>query len=320
MVYCAVTGQEPQAWPTIPKGLPLTLPLKLFLRLSLRLCDKDPARRIRSIRELEKELSGIGRKLETGETLRDKAAYQLKRCQIALRGAGFHFRSFLRRHWLLSLIVLALAAGAAWFVYSEMQAVLARQEAIPQTIDLSKQETQQYINAELGVTMTVPSKWDIVSGETVAKMVRQRRDNNTELTEDERRRIDYYLSTYQSGVDTIYLDGGTKPQDKITFAEKSKSRALFEMNVDEIRLQSRAAIKRSLNYDADIYEVRKTTFQGFPCVYLDYSISPDFRINGYVIDVNGRLISISLGCAKDRYAMRREQFAQVLRTVFFEKK
>jgi hypothetical protein len=54
-------------------------------------------------------------------------------------------------------------------------------------------------------------------------------------------------------------------------------------------------------------------------VYLDYSISPDFRINGYVIDVNGRLISISLGCNKDRYAMRREQFTQVLQTIKFEK-
>jgi len=319
VIYCAVTGQEPQAWPTIPKELPLTLPFKLFLRLSLRLCDKDPARRINSISELEKELSEIKRKLETGETLRDKAAYQLKRFLLDLHSAGVHFTSFAKRHWLLSIVVLVLAAGAAWFVYSEVRAVLARQEAIPQTVDPSKQETQQYTNADLGVTMTVPAQWDIVSKETVARLVRERRDNNAELTEDERKRIDLFLSVYESGVDTIYMDYEVRPQDKITFTEKSKYRALFDMSVDEIKLHSRAAIKKSLDYDVEIYDARKTTFQGFPCVYLDYSISPDFRINGYVIDVNGRLISISLGCNKDRYAMRREQFTQVLQTIKFEK-
>lgn len=115
------------------------------------------------------------------------------------------------------------------------------------------------------------------------------------------------------------LDYETRPQDKITFTEKSKYRALFEMSEDEIRLQSRAAMKQAIDYDVEMYEVRKTTFHGFPCVYLDYSLFPDFRINGYVVDVNGRLISISLGCNKDRYARRREQFAQVLQTIKFEK-
>ena len=319
VVYCAITGQEPQAWPTIPKELPLTLPFKLFLRLSFRLCDKDPAMRLNSISELEKELSEIRRKLETGETLRDKAAYQLKRFRLGLRSAGVHSGSFLRRHGLLSIVVLALAAGAAWFVYSEVQAVLARQEAMTQTVDLGKQETQQYTNAELGVTMTVPAQWDIVCKETIAKLVRERRDTNPDLTDGDRKRIDLFLSEYQSGVDTIYLDYETRPQDKITFTEKSKYRALFEMSEDEIKLQSRAAMKNAIDYDVEMYEVRKTTFQGFPCVYLDYSLYPDFRINGYVVDVNGRLISISLGCSKDRYARRREQFAQVLQTIKFEK-
>ena len=319
VIYCAITGQEPQAWPTIPKELPLTLSFKLFLRLSFRLCDKDPVTRLNSIDDLEKELSDIKRKLETGETLRDKAAYQLKRLRLGLCSAILHSCSFIRKHWLLSLVGLALAAGAAWFVHSEVRGVLAQQEAMPQTVDLSKQETQQYTNAELGLTMTVPAQWDIVSKETVARLVRERRENNAELTEDERKRIDLYLSVYESGVDTIYMDYETRPQDKITFTEKSKYRALFEMSVDEIKLQSRAAIKQSLNYDVEIYDAQKTTFQGFPCVYLDYSLSPDFRINGYVVDVNGRLISISLGCNKDRYVMRREQFAQVLQTIKFEK-
>ena len=168
--------------------------------------------------------------------------------------------------------------------------------------------------------MTVPFQWDIVSKETIAKLVRERRDKTPDLTEDERKRIDLFLSEYQSGVDTIYMDYETRPQDKITFTEKSKYRALFEMSVDEIILQSRAGMKQAVDYDVEIYEAQKTTFQGYPCLYLDYSISPNFRIIGYVINVDGRLISISLGCNMSRYAVRREQFTQVLQTVKFRKK
>ena len=308
VIYCAITGQEPQAWPTIPKELPLTLSFKLFLRLSLRLCDKDPVRRIRSIDELGKELSEIRRKLETGETLRDKAAYRLKQFRLGVRSAGVHSGSFLRRRWLLSIVVLAFASFSVWYFYPEPP------------FDISKQETQLYTNAELGVSMIVPSQWDIVSKATIDRLTREKRDNTPEMTDDERRRIDLFLSEYQSGVDTIYLDYDIRPQDKITFTEKSKYRPLFEKSEDEIRFQSRASMKNAINYDVEIYEVKKTTFQGYPCVYLDYSIYPHFRIIGYVVDVNGRLISISLGFNKERYDMRREQFTQVLQTVKFEKK
>ena len=46
VIYCAVTGQNPHACPTIPAELPLTLPLKFFLRLSFQLCYRDTARRM----------------------------------------------------------------------------------------------------------------------------------------------------------------------------------------------------------------------------------------------------------------------------------
>ena len=116
------------------------------------------------------------------------------------------------------------------------------------------------------------------------------------------------------------MDYDIRPQDKITFTEKSKYRPIFEKSEDEIKFQSRASMKNAINYDVEIYEVKKTTFQGYPCVYLDYSLYPHFRVIGYVVDVNGKLISISLGFNKERYAMRREQFTQVLQTVKFEKK
>ena len=307
VIYCAVTGQKPQAWPTIPKELPLTLPFKLFLRLSLRLCDKDLARRIHSINEIEKELTEIKRKLETGETLQDKIAYQLRQFLLGMRSVGIHFVSFLRQHWLLSLVVLGLVLFATWYFYPEAP------------FDISKQETQQYTNAELGITMTVPFQWDIVSKETFVKMMRTARAENEELTEWERKRIELVLSVYESGIDSIYPDYEISPKDNITIVEKSDSEVLFEMNTDEIKLLSREVLKNALGCDVGFYEVKKTLFQNYPCIYLDYILASEIRINAYVLNVNGRYISISLGCNKDHYTMRREQFTQVLQTIKFGK-
>ena len=307
VIYCAVTGREPQAWPTIPKELPLTLPFKLFLRLSLRLCDKDPARRIHSVAELEKELSEIKRKLKTGETLRDKAAYQLKQGLLGLRSAAVHSGSFLWNHWLLSIIILALAAGAIWYFYPEPP------------FDISKQETQQYANAELGITMTVPFQWDIASKETVARLMREKKETE-DLSDWERKQIDLFLSVNNPGADTIFLDYTVSAEDNIRFAESPDSDVLFEMSADEIKLLSRESLKEALGCEVDFYEVKMMSFQNYPCVYLDFSLSSEVRINKYVIDRDGRYLSITCTCRKDRYAMRRDQFVQVLRTIKFEKK
>ena len=54
-------------------------------------------------------------------------------------------------------------AARMWFAYSKIHTVLTRQATVPQTMDLSQQKTKLYTNAELGISMTVPFQWDIVS-------------------------------------------------------------------------------------------------------------------------------------------------------------
>lgn len=305
VIYCAVTGREPQAWPTIPKELPLTLPFKLFLRLSLRLCDKDPARRIHSIAELEKELSGIKRKLETGETLRDKAAYQLKQSLLGLRSAGVHSGSFLWNHWLLSIIILALAAGAIWYFYPE------------QPFDISKQETVVYTNEELGISMTVPTQWDIVSEETILKLLEPEIKNQENLTEEEKRKVEIYASVVESGYDAIYLEYETIPQDNISIQKSPESELYFEMKPDELRFLAKEGSK-TLGHDLQYYEVKKETFKGIPCVYLDYLIDDEIRINAYAFHFNNQYFLINCICNKDRYLARQKPFTQVLDTLKFK--
>ena len=307
VIYCAITGQSPQAWPTIPKELPLTLPFKLFLRLSLRLCDKDPARRIHSINELGKELSEIERKLKTGETLRDKTAYLLNSFLLGLRGAGIHFGSFLWKHWLLSIIVLSLVSGAIWYFYPEPE------------FDISKQKSVVYTNDKFGISMIVPAQWDIVSEETVAKLREQSKNEIEGLTELERKRRERFIDTYEEDRESIYLDYKETPQDNISIIDSPDSEIYFLMNPDEIRFLAKEGAKQ-WGIETNYYEINKTTFKGVPCVYLDYSVDDKIRINSYALLLNGKYVVINCTCSQERYLDRKKQFAQVLDTVKFTKK
>ena len=306
VIYCAVTGQSPQAWPTIPQKLPLTLPFKLFLRLSLRLCDKDPSRRIHSIKELEKELFEIKRKLETGETLRDKAAYQIKQFLLGLRSAGVHFCSFLRKHWLLSIVFLALASSAIWYFSPKPE------------FDISKQKTVVYTNDKFGISMTVPAQWDILSEETVTKLREQSKNEIDGLTELERKRRERFIDTYEEDRESIYLDYEETPQDNISIIDSPDSEIYFLMNPDEIRFIAKEGAKQ-WGIETNYYEINKTTFKGVPCVYLDYSVDDKIRINSYALILNGKYVVINCTCSQERYIERKKQFAQVLDTVKFTK-
>lgn len=96
VVYCAVTGEEPQKWPAIPCGIPLSLPLKFYLRLSMQLCDRNPARRLHSLDELEHEMREIERKLLFGETFRDKIIYFRKTAIREVIGATYQVLRWFR--------------------------------------------------------------------------------------------------------------------------------------------------------------------------------------------------------------------------------
>ena len=307
VVYCSITGQEPQAWPTIPKKLPLTLPFKLFLRLSLRLCDKDPSRRIHSIDELGREMSEIKRKLETGETFRDKAAYHLKRFLLGIRSAGVHFLSFLREHWLLSIVVFVLVSLAIWYFSPAPE------------FDISKQETVVYTNDNLGISMTVPSQWDIVSEETIAKLREEAKNGKEEITELERKRREQFMDAHEEGYDSIYLDYEITPQDNISIIDSPDSEIYFLMNPDEIRFLAKEGAKQ-WGIETNYYEITKTTFKGVPCVYLDYSVEDEIRINSYILLLNGKYVVLNCTCSQDRYMDRKKQFVQVLDTVKFKEK
>ena len=222
------------------------------------------------------------------------------------RSAGVHFASFLRKHWLLSIVFLVLVSAAIWYFSPEPE------------FDISKQKNVVYTSDKFGISMTVPAQWDILSEETVTKLREQSKKEIDELTEPERKRRERFIDTYEEDRESIYLDYEETPQDNISIVDSPDSEIYFLMNPDELRFLAKEGAEQ-WGVETNYYEIIKTTFKGVPCVYLDYSVDEKIRVNSYVLLLNGKHVVINCTCSQDRYMDRKKQFAQVLDTVKFTK-
>ena len=310
VVYCAVTGQSPHAWPALPKNLPLSLPLKLFLRLSVQLCDRDPARRLNSVADVQKELLDIERKLLAGETFRDKIAYRIKRFLIGARSAGIHFLSFLRRYWLPVVMLLVVTTAGVWHFRPKP------------SFDITKQKTKVYTNESLGFTMTVPFQWEIISAETIRKLVAEAELGKNEKDPVEKKRIELYKLLFQAGCDFIICDFDEDFKDNITIQSlPGFDPKMLDVPDDELRFHVRQLFQGELGFKTEIYEIRRTAVAGQKCIFIDLSHdSQKARTNNYLFLLPDRCFAVALTSKVQTFAERREQFAQIIGTIKFTKK
>ena len=309
VVYCSITGQSPHDWPALPEELPLSLPLKLFLRLSFSLCDKDPARRLGSISEIRKELDDIKRKLTTGETFRDKLAYQTGRFYINLRSLVIHAGHFLCRHWLVSLIAVISIAGGTWYFWPKPP------------FDITKQKTKLYTNETNGFTMTVPFQWEILSAQTIREYAAKTKFGEIEKDPLEKKRREFFRMFIQSGCDFIVCDFDKTFPDNITIQSLPIPAAEFDLPDDEFRIRIRKLFEGELGFKTVIYEVKRMTVNGQKCIFIDLSHDPKrIRTHNYVFLLPDRCFSVALTVKSKTFPERKEQFRQILRTMRFTKK
>ena len=309
VVYCSVTGQSPGAWPALPEELPLSLPLKLFLRLSFALCDKDPVRRLSSIPEIRKELSDIERKLTSGETFRDKLAYQTGRFYINLRSLIIHGSRFLGRHWFVSLIAVISIAGGTWYFWPKPP------------FDITKQKTKLYTNETNGFTMTVPFQWEILSAKTIQKFVEKTKFGEIENDPLTKKRNSFFRMFVQAGCDYIVCDFDKAFTDNITIQSLPIPSKEFDLPDDELRYRIRKQFEGELGFKTVIYEVKRMTVNGRKCIFIDLSHDPKrIRTNNYLFLLPDRCFSVALTVKSKTFPERKVQFRQVLSTMKFTKK
>ena len=305
VVYCAVTGEEPQKWPAIPCGIPLSLPLKFYLRLSMQLCDRNPARRLYSLDELEHEMGEIERKLLFGETFRDKIIYFRKTAIREVIGATYQVLRWFRRHWCL---------GPALICAFVCSIILAWPK---KPFDLADQKTQKYVNTRAGISMTIPKQWSVLSPETFLSMLKGAKTTDLQQLEQLKAAVENGMEMIICDIDRIYFDNITVvPQQKVTENPT-------DIPLDELRLKVQTDFA-SYGVKSEIHEVRKTVVQGKNALMVDATLfnSPKYkegcRVNIYRVMKTPELeFSITLSSRHKTYQKRKEEFEAVLKTLEF---
>ena len=307
VVYCAVTGEEPQKWPAIPSVVPLSPPLRFYLRLSMQLCDRNPARRLHSLDELEHEMCEIERKLQFGETFRDRIIHFRKTAIREVFGTTYQLLRWFRRHWCL---------GPALVCAFVCSIILAWPK---KPFDLADQKTRKYVNTKAGISMTIPKQWSVLSPETYLNMIKDAKTTNLPPQQ-----LELLKAVLESGMETIICDIDRMFYDNISVAPPQKTTEnLVDMPLDRLRLKAQTDFA-SIGIKSEIHEVRKTVLQGKNALMIDATLfnSPKYkegcRINIYRVMKTPELeFAITLSSKHKTYQKRKEEFEAVLKTLEF---
>ena len=304
VIYCAVTGNDPKDFPTVPKDLPITLPVKYFLRLAFQLCNKESACRLDSINKLEEEMMEIEKKILTGETLTDRFRYAVRNFLFFSKGGLLLSLKLLKRYWYYALLLLLLGGGTAYMIWKPKP-----------PYDITKEKTKLYTNADLRISMTIPFHWEIISKDIVQKMFQEAYGDgkNKRFT---KKQSEAMMQAVKMGQDAIYCNFNTDFADNIMItAAPIAGEDIQKLSVDEFRCLLKTLFEGQLGFKTEIYTVKKITIQGLPALFIDYSYMPFCRANGYWIDFEDKTIMITLTAQKARFQKRQEEFKSVLSTL-----
>ena len=309
VIYCSVTGCSPQDFPTVPAELPLTPELKFFLRLAFRLCNKDPLLRLDSLEKTAAELAQIDRKLQSGETFRDKCHYVCHGLLTRLSGELLAFARWSKRHWFFMVIAVIVAGPLILYLRSR------------DDFDIAKVKTKVYTNPILKFTITLPAEWSVLSAETVRQTVQERKDLVKGLSKEEiERRVRMIEQSMVGGTCLIYCDYIEPPDNCLVQAADDYSLEEYRDRPDDvIEFQFREMFRKQLGGRAEVYEVKRFTVAGTQCIRVDASLNPGKGRSIYHwVLLKGRAVQFTLNVRQENYHRRMEEFAACLKTLKFD--
>lgn len=167
LIYCCVTGNGANEFPSMPSSMPLTLANKLYFRLALRLCDRLPECRLVSLQKLRAEIESIGLKIKFGETRMDKIRYIFSMLALMARNATKRSIAVVKRHGILATCLLPIIAAIPWLIArshwwrldkesEEMATALLEQKEVAEKTTFAKNDFTFYDGM---YSMAVPSDW-----------------------------------------------------------------------------------------------------------------------------------------------------------------
>ena len=315
VIYCSATGCSPQDFPTVPSELPLTPELKFFLRLAFRLCNKDPLLRLDSLEKTSFELSEIERKLQYGETVRDRLHYVFRDLLTRLSAELLAFARWSRRHWFFTVIAVIVAGPLILYL-----------EHSRKPFDVAKVKTQKYVCRDGKLSMTIPSRWIILTEKTLREWIDRAPSAGSARLKLTDRQRDFLFRNVPPDVDFIACDYRGDFLSNFIIActplpetdGGSLEEELNELRDDEIRMMMREQLTRQYQFDVEIYAIRRFKADGRSCIEVDYSLAGVCRTVRRLIPLRNRLYTIQFTMPPDGAGSFLQQYESVMSTLKIE--
>ena len=306
VIYCIVTGMSAENFPSIPQGFKPALRSKFLLRFAFRLCDRQIKGRIADIGAAERELSEIERKTLYGETIVDKVKYCCGCFSRYVRGWFSWFWRGGLRYWPISILIIFLAAAGIWQILPEPE------------FDIADIKTQDFVDNNIGVAMTMPAQWNIIDDAFKEKLLNMDSDGAPQEVQKFIEVTKEMTSDNQTAI--IHCGYHNYWNDNITIQAMPPLAELWDCSDSELRSYLSSSWESELGVTPEIYEIKRMEKAGSRCIYIDmgyYLGEIPVRVNNYYIDRGNKTLLISLTARKDAFKDLKPQFEAVLATLKF---
>lgn len=308
VIYCSATGCSPQDFPTVPAELPLTPELKFFLRLAFRLCNKDPLLRLDSLEKTADELAQTERKLQYGETFRDKCHYTIHDLLTRLSAKLFSFARWARCHWFFMTIAISAAVPLIWLTIPEKQ------------FDIAQIKTQRLNSPELQLSMDLPLQWTVLKRESLRREIANRRRNQKNISPEEfEKQVKLIESQMADGSCVIFIEYSKPPDFCLIESSPGAFLKLYQNTSEDIlKYQFSELFKTLSGPQTEVYEVKKLTIADTLCVYADFSAQPNkMRTLFYLFVRENRIVKFVVNIKQENYRKRKNELMGCLKTLKF---
>ena len=305
VIYCAVTGNAPSQFPSVPPDLPLLLPLKYYLALAFRLCDKESFRRLNSIDVLDKELSDIQRKITCGETFNDYRKEVFRNFKTCCWTAVIYSCRLSKRFWYLMFLFFLVGGSTAYWI----------KKPDPPT-DMSKIKTKLFRSQHFGLSMTIPAQWETMPQDMIKREIERGHDPNKKI---DRKRLEAAEFFMKAGLDWLCIDFSDNPEGVTIQYISNPTVNPLVIPHERLRVLMKQSMMQMWGNEPFIYELKNVTVAGYKAVYVDYSGIPGYRGAAYYFYQKNKLIMMTLICKVESFLKNKKYFEAAVATLKFEK-
>lgn len=158
------------------------------------------------------------------------------------------------RYWPISILIILLAAAGIWRILPESE------------FDIVDVKTQEFVDNNIGVAMTMPAQWNIIDDAFKEKLLNMDSDGAPQEVQKFIEVTKEMTSDNQTAI--IHCGYHNYWNDNITIQAMPPLAELWDCSDSELRSYLSSSWESELGVTPEIYEIKRMEKAGSRCIYI----------------------------------------------------